>query len=225
MRRIIFVTATDTGVGKTIVTALLLHHLRQTGVHALAMKPFCSGGRGDITLLQSLQNSELTDEEINPYYFDQAVAPRAALSRLRRTIRLAAVVRRIRSVAEKCECLLVEGIGGLLVPLGQNFMVIDLIRALSPDVILVAANKLGTINHMLLSARALEAIGVRKFKGVLGDLSKRDLSRRANLPIVRASLKPNRVFSLPYLGPNLDEPKAIKESYRKVKKLLACLHT
>jgi len=223
LRRIIFVTGTDTGIGKTIVTALLLHHLRQTGVDALAMKPFCSGGRGDVTLLQSLQNSELADEEINPYYFAQAVAPRVALRRLQRKISLAAAMRKIRSVAEKCECLLVEGIGGLLVPLGRNFMVVDLISALLPEVILVAGNKLGAINHTLLSARALEAIGIGQFKGVLVDLSRKDLVRRTNLLVLRESLKPNRVFSLPYLGSNLDQVRAIKESYPKVKKVLACL--
>ena len=73
--KIIFITGTDTGVGKTLLTALLLHHLRQTGVHALAMKPFCSGGRADVRLLQSLQRGELSDAEMNPFYFAEPIAP------------------------------------------------------------------------------------------------------------------------------------------------------
>lgn len=64
-----FITGTDTGVGKTVLTALLLSHLRQSGCSALAIKPFCSGGRGDAHLLHSLQNDDLTLDQINPFYF------------------------------------------------------------------------------------------------------------------------------------------------------------
>ena len=78
LAKTIFITGTDTGVGKTVLTGLLLHHLREKGVRALAMKPFCSGSRRDVKLLKALQNSELTDDEINPYYFKEAVAPLVA---------------------------------------------------------------------------------------------------------------------------------------------------
>ena len=68
MGRILFVTGTDTGVGKTVFTALLLRHLRTAGVSALAMKPFCTGPRSDVRLLQSLQPGVLGDDEVNPVW-------------------------------------------------------------------------------------------------------------------------------------------------------------
>ena len=97
-KKIIFITGTDTGVGKTLLTALLLHHLRQTGVRALAMKPFCSGGRADVKLLQSLQPGELSDEEMNPFFFKEPIAPLIAAEKNHRIIRLKEVIDRIKHI-------------------------------------------------------------------------------------------------------------------------------
>src|SRR5579862_6832824 len=107
-KKIIFITGTDTGVGKTLLTALMLHHLRQAGVHALAMKPFCSGGRGDVRLLQSLQPGALSDAEMNPFYFAKPVAPLVAQKGWR-AIRLREVIKKIGEVQRQCDCLLIEG--------------------------------------------------------------------------------------------------------------------
>src|SRR5437870_5476318 len=73
--RTIFITGTDTGVGKTVVTALLLRYLRQNGCHALAIKPFCTGGRTDAEILRAVQYGELSLQQINPFYFPEPVAP------------------------------------------------------------------------------------------------------------------------------------------------------
>src|SRR5438105_13102328 len=100
-----FVTGTDTGVGKTLFTGLLRHHLRKTGCHALAMKPFCSGGRADVELLQALQNHELTVEEINPFYFSEPVAPLISARRRKRVIHLPEVLDRIKKIQQRCEYL------------------------------------------------------------------------------------------------------------------------
>src|SRR5436190_3837938 len=78
MPRVIFITGSDTGAGKTYLTALLLAYLRQKGIHALAMKPFCSGSRDDVELLQALQDREISDELMNPFYFEEPIAPLAA---------------------------------------------------------------------------------------------------------------------------------------------------
>src|SRR5205823_6159208 len=87
-RRAIFITGTDTGVGKTVLTACLLHHLLQSGMDVLAMKPFCSGSRADVDLLQALQGSRLPDQEMNPFYFSDPVAPLVAARQARRKILL-----------------------------------------------------------------------------------------------------------------------------------------
>src|SRR5215467_14312220 len=97
--KIIFITGTDTGVGKTILTGLLVNHLRAEGVHALAMKPFCSGGRGDVRLLRAMQDAELTEGEINPFYFPEPIAPLVSARKHKRTIALNEVVRRIKEMA------------------------------------------------------------------------------------------------------------------------------
>ena len=155
MAKILFVTGTDTGVGKTLVTASLLHHLRASGTRALAIKPFCSGMRSDVRLLQSIQAGEISDQEANPYYFRLPVAPLIAARKLGKKITIDQVIDRIKTVEAKCDRLLVEGAGGLLSPLGWKFSAADLIARLRCDVCVVAANKLGVLNHVLLTVRAL----------------------------------------------------------------------
>src|SRR6185503_1560349 len=160
--KIIFVTGTDTGVGKTLLTASLLYHLRENGLDALAMKPFCSGARSDVDLIQAIQMSRLPDQEINPFYFADPVAPLVGMRTVRQRIRLADVVQRIRRVEQKCELLIIEGCGGVMVPLGEGYGVYDLITSLNCRTIVVAANRLGTLNHTLLTVRLLQnALGCR----------------------------------------------------------------
>src|SRR6266700_3692182 len=101
--RIIFITGTDTGVGKTVLTGLLLCHLRQNGCHALAMKPFCCGSRADVGLLHRLQDGELAPDEINPFYFPEPLAPFVAGRKQRRSIRLQTVLDGIRRLAGRGE--------------------------------------------------------------------------------------------------------------------------
>src|SRR2546429_4432134 len=97
-RPTIFITGTDTGVGKTVLTGLLVTHLRNQGTDALAIKPFCSGSRADAKLLQAIQDRELTLEEINPFYFPEPVAPLVAARLHRRAITLRQVLAHIERV-------------------------------------------------------------------------------------------------------------------------------
>ena len=97
--KIIFITGTDTGVGKTVLTALLLRHLRRSGRAAFAMKPFTCGSRSDAKLLHALQNRELTLNEINPFYFREPVAPLVAAHKQGRDITLRDTLANIQSIA------------------------------------------------------------------------------------------------------------------------------
>jgi dethiobiotin synthetase len=196
----LFVTGTDTGVGKTLFTALLLRHLRESGCHALAIKPFCSGGRADVKLLQSLQPGELADDEMNPFYFAEPVAPLVAREARRKKIKLRQVVARIRALQTKCEVLLIEGSGGLLVPLGPGFVVADLIRRIQCEAVIVARNRLGTINHSLLTAAAMLLIGIEPLAIVLMSGATRDLSSRTNQKVVADLVKTTPVIEVPFLG-------------------------
>ena len=218
--QIIFVTGTDTGVGKTLLTALLLHHLRRGGSRTLALKPFCSGGRGDAELLWQLQDAEISLDEVNPFYFDEPLAPIVAARKTGRRITLSQVLRRIQSVAERCDFLLIEGSGGILVPLGKGYLVMDLISALDCRVVVVSANRLGTINHTLLTARSLQAADQKWFKIVLMGQARPDRSSETNAQVL-GKLLGKRPICVPFLGPQATSVASVKKSYDKVKKTLA----
>jgi dethiobiotin synthetase len=219
MANLIFITGTDTGVGKTVLTAMLLRHLRQEGRHALAVKPFCTGSRDDALLLHEFEKNFLTLDEVNPFFFKQPLAPAAA--RLKKEIPLDAVLEKIRVLAARCEVLLVEGVGGVLAPLGKNYTVATLIAGLDPAVIVVSRNALGTLNHTLLTAHELQAIGVDKFAIVMVDAQNPDISARSNPTLLKKMLPHSRIFSLPYLGSEVSNVTSVKKNALFLKKTLA----
>lgn len=229
--RLIFITGTDTGVGKTTLTALLLAHLRSQQISAKAIKPFCSGSRDDVTLLRSLQDNELTLDEINPFFFSEPLAPFAAARLHRRRIPLQRVVDNIRRIAG-CDYLLIEGVGGLLVPLGANYNVLDLVTRLGCEIIVVARNQLGTLNHTLLTVKALHSAwssGVKQREGdprvkvVLMQPRRPDPSSASNPRILAALLKPTPVLSLPFLGQRCKRAKHLRRCAGELKEFLNIL--
>ena len=122
MKPIIFITGTDTGVGKTVLTALLAQFLREHGVNAAALKPICSGGRDDALALCAALGGTLALDEINPWHFRAAIAPKLAARLEKKAVKLAAVLAHIRAIRKKFAMTLVEGAGGLLSPLGENYL-------------------------------------------------------------------------------------------------------
>jgi dethiobiotin synthetase len=221
LSKIIFVTGTDTGVGKTLLTVSLLWHLRQSGVNALAMKPFCSGGRADVDLIRAIQGDQPRRDQVNPFWFPEPVAPVVAARKRRRKIRLSQVLAAIRRMEARCERLIVEGCGGLLVPLSEGFTVADVIAKLACDVVVVGRNQLGTINHTLLTVEALRARRVKRAKVVLMGQRIADASAADNLGILRENLKNVGVCLVPYLGARALARAALKRNVRKFKKTLA----
>jgi dethiobiotin synthetase len=220
MGKIIFITGTDTGVGKTVVTGLLLRHLRQSGCNALAIKPFCSGSRADARLLRRLQDNSLTLDEINPFFFKQPVAP-AAGARPGKSISIDTVLRKIRVVSSHCDVLLVEGIGGLLVPINKKRTVADLIRSLGCSALIVSPNRLGTINHTLLTVSAMQAIGIKELKIILVGQKEPDISAFTNLGIIQNMAPSVPIFSVRNLGINASSEVVIKINALFLQKTLA----
>src|SRR5439155_5445206 len=108
-------------------------------------------------ILHSLQHSEISRGDVNPFYFPEPVAPLVSARKHRRRISLSTALKVIQNVANQCHTLLVEGSGGLLVPLGEGYTVADLITALSCAVLVVCRIRLGTINHTLLTAESLRS--------------------------------------------------------------------
>ncbi|MBI2924672.1 MAG: dethiobiotin synthase [Verrucomicrobia bacterium] len=219
--RILFVTGTDTGVGKTLLTALLLVHLRERGICARAMKPVSSGGREDAKLFFELLERRVPLDEINPFYFDEPVAPLLAAKRSGRITELGDVLGAIRSERSQCDYLLVEGAGGLLSPLGKDFSAAELIRELGCSVLVVGKNQLGVINHVRLTLAVLQIVGATMVKVVLDGCEEADHSTAANVELLRNLLHSEDVFTVPFLGHRAAQVQCAKKNSRKLQKILA----
>lgn len=167
----VFITGTDTGVGKTRVTCLLLEALRHERRDAVGYKPVSSGDREDAA--QLLAASGLDEDQfdaINPAFYQTAVAPYVAGMLENRPIDPAALVQGYRALAANHELVLVEGAGGWEVPLAPGYAISDLAADLALPVILVAANKLGVLNHLVLTVNAIKARGLTCAGIVLNEL-------------------------------------------------------
>ncbi|MGH8249463.1 MAG: dethiobiotin synthase [Steroidobacteraceae bacterium] len=168
MRRSYFVTGTDTGVGKTLVTAALLRRLREAGIRVAGMKPVAAGavdgpeGRAneDALLLQAESSVRHPYAIVNPWLFEPAIAPHIAAAEAGITIDTAPIVAAHERLSESAEVVLAEGAGGLLVPLDARRSCAELPGLLGMEVVLVVGIRLGCLNHALLTAEAIAARGL-----------------------------------------------------------------
>jgi dethiobiotin synthetase len=154
-----FITGTDTGVGKTYVTRLILEALRNAGQDAVGYKPVACGDREDAVIL-SAASGGLDLDEVNPLYLKSPVAPYVAGMLEDRDIDPAVLLAGFHYLAARHACVLVEGAGGWEVPITLNYRISDLAADLKLPVILVAGNRLGALNHILLSVAAIRAKGL-----------------------------------------------------------------
>lgn len=174
MARGIFIAGTDTGVGKTLVAAAVARMLRARAIDAAPMKPAQTGGEPDRARPGRLIAPDLEfalaacglspgDEEralMAPWLFEPACSPHLAARLAGRSIEVAKISDCFERLAARHRCLVVEGAGGLLVPLNETETMLDLMRALALPVLIVARGGLGTINHTLLSIRACREAGL-----------------------------------------------------------------
>jgi dethiobiotin synthetase len=220
-RKIFFVTGTDTGVGKTVLTVLLVKFLRKHGVNVAALKPVCSGGRGDARKIFAALNDALSLNEINPWHFRAPVAPLLAARCENKKMKLAQVLAHVRMTRKRFEILLVEGAGGLLSPLGENFNSRDLILALRATPIIVAQNKLGAVNQILLTLEALPENFRAKARVVLMSPRKSDAATKSNVKLLVQFFAGKRIFTFPWMGKNFSMPEVLKNS--RVRRTLRAL--
>lgn len=223
MSRIICITGTDTGVGKTFLTTLLLAHLRAQGVRALAMKPFCSGGTDDIEQIRAIQGDELPAGLLNPYHFHLPLAPYVAARKEGRRISLKHAIRAVQRASMMCDCLLVEGAGGALTPLTLRESFADMAALLGAEVILVGINKLGILNHALLTLESLRSREVSKLKVVLMEQQQKDDAASTNVVMLRKYVGKSGVFTLPRLRSDVLETREKVGGSKKIKKTLALI--
>jgi dethiobiotin synthetase len=197
MKQKLFITGTDTAVGKTMLAALLTWFLRERGVNAAALKPICSGGRADARALRAAMDGALTLDEINPWHFRSPIAPLLAAKLEKKSVRLAQVLAHIRVLQRRFEVLVVEGAGGLLSPLGENFDSRDLIAALHARPVIVAPNQLGAVNHVLLTLEALPQDLRAKARVVLVSPPRSDAATKSNAKLL-AEFTSAKIISLPW---------------------------
>jgi dethiobiotin synthetase len=195
IRSIFFITGTDTGAGKTVLTVLLTRHLRSQGVNAAALKPICSGGRGDARKIFSASHGVLSLDEINPWHFRAAIAPSLAARREGKKLKMAQVAAHARAMQKRFDVLLIEGAGGLLSPLGDNFNSRDLILQLDAVPIIAAPNRLGVVNQILLTLEALPLSFRARARVVLLPFGKPDASSKSNAGLLAEFFDSKRIFA------------------------------
>lgn len=194
-----FVTGTDTGVGKTVLAALLVRRLRDRGIEARAVKPLASGGRDDARALWEAQGREGTLDEVNPWHFRSALTPLVAARREGRQVALRDVVGFVERKRAGCEVLVVEGAGGLLSPLGHGFDSRTLIRELDARPLVVAANRLGCLSQALMVMEGLGEAG-EKAPLILMNPRRPGLAARTNVDVLRERFGTGRVVVIPWLS-------------------------
>ena len=157
-----FVTGTDTHVGKTLISCALLHGFAAQGKCVVGMKPIAAGCNNegqneDVLQLRAASNVEVSYELTNPYCFLPAIAPHLAAQQAGIKIQLPRIIEAYQKVAAQADVVIVEGVGGLCVPLNAQQDSADMLKALGLPVILVVGIRLGCLNHALLTVEALNA--------------------------------------------------------------------
>lgn len=160
-----FVTGTDTDVGKTIVSSGLAAVLKEKNVDVGVFKPLLSGiaredPASDTSLLKQLSQTSLSYEEITPFEFKEPLAPYVAGKLEGKIVGIEEVLSHWEKIREKHEFFIVEGAGGISVPLGEGFLVSDLILALQLPIVIVARPNLGTFNHIFLTVQYAKSLGL-----------------------------------------------------------------
>jgi len=232
----IFVTGTDTGVGKTVVAAGLVAAMKRSGLDVGVMKPVATGGvrrynllvSEDAEFLAHVADAPESMRVISPVVLSEPLAPTVAARREHLAIDLAEVRRSFAEIAAAHDAVVVEGIGGLLVPIARKYRVADLAAEMGLPLVVVARPGLGTINHTLLTVEAARARGLRvagviindyvaDVAGVAEETNPAEIEAETGVPVLTiVPHDPETDPRRPYLGPAVIEACATIE----VRKLL-----
>lgn len=201
-----FVTGTDTGVGKTLVAAALLHALGRRHPRVVGMKPVAAGlveHRGgwrseDAAMLRAASTVEVPPELDNPVALPEPLSPHLAAARAGRRIVVAELVAAHRALARLADIVVVEGAGGWRAPIADRETMADVARAMNAPVILVVGLRLGCLNHALLTAEAIAADGLR-LAGWIGNGIDRDFTCvEENIATLQARLAAPLLGTIPW---------------------------
>ena len=202
----VYVTGTDTGAGKTLASACLLHALRAQGLRAVGMKPLASGcthtadgwRNEDALALQQASAPRPDYDDINPYALPLPLAPEFAARAAGIGIALDPILAAHARLAARADAVVVEGVGGWMAPLSATLDQIDLVRALQLPVVLVVGLRLGCLNHARLSARAIAADGARLAGWIASEIDPDMDCRDENFETLRQRLPAPCLGRLPW---------------------------
>lgn len=194
----LFLTGTDTGVGKTYTAVHLLRAGRAAGLRCAGMKPICCGDRDDAQQLLAASSEGLTIDELNPIWLKTPAAPFSASLIEQVEIDEQRLIEQLRVLEKRFDSIVVEGVGGWLVPIRRNFFVADLAALMKLPVLVVAMNRLGCLNHTILTVRSVVAHGLACAGVVLNSPDGlNDIASTTNADILRQILDVPIVASLP----------------------------
>jgi dethiobiotin synthetase len=191
----LFITGTDTGVGKTYTAARLLHLLRASGTSCAGMKPICCGDRRDAEFLLAAGSDGLTIDDVNPVWLKTPAAPIVGSLMEKVDIDIDRILAAFHSLQSRVERVIVEGTGGWMVPIQRNYFVSDLAAAMKLPVLAVAYNRLGCLNHAVLTVQSIVGRGLRCVGVVLNSAQDPgDVAALTNADILR------KILDVPVLG-------------------------
>ena len=207
----LFVTATDTDIGKTYVCAGLAHALKKMDIDVGIMKPFACGDKqkngfssNDLTILANAAMVDDAEDIINPFFFPIPASPYTAAKNLGVKIDVKHVMECFRKLDEIHDIVLVEGIGGIMTPILKDYAIIDLIKDLMANTIIVTSSKIGTVNHTVLTCNMCKNMNI-PIKGlIINNFDstgypipelERDLNALTDLPVL-CSLPHMKKFNL-----------------------------
>ncbi|MFC1566439.1 dethiobiotin synthase [bacterium] len=218
----IFVTGTDTGSGKTIVTGLLAKYLADQGLKIITQKWIQTGSKGfpeDITVHLRLMGKSKSDVKnllkyINPYCFKFPASPHLSAKLEGKKINLKKIIDSYNHLKQSFDSIIVEGLGGALVPYNNKNMVIEITKKLKIPAIIVAKNQLGCINHTLITIEALKKRNINILGIIFNDHNpkKKDIVKDDNMKIIQKLSKVQYLGSLPWTS-NIN---ILKKSFKPI---------
>lgn len=209
MHKGIFITGTDTGVGKTFVAAGLIKAIRGKGINVCPMKPVETGCRikkgrlvpADAVKLLKASGIEESLEAVNPYRFRQPLAPAVAAENEGIVIKRSNIISAYKRLSKSYDFIVIEGAGGIMTPVYKEYLCLDMIKNFALSVIIVSRPGLGTINHSLLTIEAARSRGVNVHGLIINHAADKgkDLSEKSNPEIIESIGRVPILGIIPYL--------------------------
>ena len=224
-KTVFLVVGSDTGIGKTVFSGLFVRYLEGKGLRLHFAKPFCSGSKKDIEFLEIAGHSP-SKLETNYWYHDEPVSPAAWEMRVGKKINFDDIVSKLKEVdgAGLYDISLIEGVGGLLAPITRHSSVASLGQKIGARLIIVAPNRVGVVNHILLTLESALSRSLSVDCVILMEQKNPDASAIDNAELIGMHL-PNKIdfkgiFEFPWLGTGASNPDFIASNVKKAESVL-----